>query len=201
MKQPPGLQLLHCLDASDEGGKSFFCDSFAAARDLYMAGSEGRKFFNILTEFPVPYHYNQPHKAFFDRKVTIEADPRLGEGLASPRINFVNWSPPFQAPFWSNKKVLPEITHDFRQYHQAAQAFHRALHAEKRIFELMLEPGRCVIFNNRRILHGRRAFTSHGTQPRWLKGAYLDTDDFESQIRWLNRNEPTDVPSREDSGE
>ena len=74
MKQPPGLQLLHCINSSSEGGKSFFSDAFAAANDLYRSGGKGREYFETLTRYPVPYHYNQPGKAFFDAKPVFELD-------------------------------------------------------------------------------------------------------------------------------
>ena len=76
MKQPPGLQLLHCLDSSTEGGKSFFVDSFAVAHQLFQSAGSGRKHFDALMRFPVSYHYNQPGKAFFDQKPTIEVNQR-----------------------------------------------------------------------------------------------------------------------------
>jgi gamma-butyrobetaine dioxygenase len=48
-----------------------------------------------------------------------------------------------------------------------------------------MQEGECVIFNNRRVLHGRKEFdTTHGE--RWLKGAYVDTDVFMSRFRVLN---------------
>lgn len=72
MKQPPGLQLLHCINASSDGGKSFFSDAFAAADDLYRSGGKGRKHFQTLTKYPVRYHYNQPKNAFFDEKTVFE---------------------------------------------------------------------------------------------------------------------------------
>lgn len=42
-----------------------------------------------------------------------------------------------------------------------------------------------MIFNNRRVLHGRRQFEA-GTGQRWLKGTYVDTDVFNSKWRVLN---------------
>ena len=74
MKQPPGLQLLHCINSSSTGGKSFFCDSFAAADALYRDLEQGRRHFRTLSEYPVRYHYNQADKAFFDEKPVLEIE-------------------------------------------------------------------------------------------------------------------------------
>lgn len=45
-------------------------------------------------------------------------------------------------------------------------------------FEETLKEGECVVFNNRRVLHARRAFDTESGE-RWLKGTYVDWDDFQ----------------------
>ncbi|KAL9090782.1 MAG: hypothetical protein Q9159_001838 [Coniocarpon cinnabarinum] len=75
MKEPPGLQLLHCINSSSNGGKSVFCDAFAAASDLYNSGNLGQRHFDILSRYPVGYHYNQVNQAFFDQKTVFEVEP------------------------------------------------------------------------------------------------------------------------------
>jgi trimethyllysine dioxygenase len=46
-------------------------------------------------------------------------------------------------------------------------------------FDKRLPPGTMVLLNNRRVLHGRRAFTGK----RRLTGCYLGRDEFESRLR------------------
>lgn len=41
-----------------------------------------------------------------------------------------------------------------------------------------------MIFDNRRVLHARRAFDASKGE-RWLKGAYVDDDVFFSKLRVL----------------
>ncbi|WP_312881095.1 TauD/TfdA family dioxygenase [Rhizobium leguminosarum] len=45
-------------------------------------------------------------------------------------------------------------------------------------------PGEMVIFDNRRVLHGRTAFDPM-TGHRLLKGFYVDRGEFDSRIRML----------------
>ena len=47
-------------------------------------------------------------------------------------------------------------------------------------------PGDLVIFDNRRILHGRDAFVQ-GSGARRLEGCYLETDELLSRLRVLSR--------------
>jgi gamma-butyrobetaine dioxygenase len=89
-----------------------------------------------------------------------------------PRLSNINWSPPFQGPF-----VLDRGTKAAGQalaaYHRAAKLFTTLVNSSANEFSYLLQPGQCVIFNNRRVLHGRQKFQS-GSGERWLKGAYLD---------------------------
>lgn len=67
------------------------------------------------------------------------------------------------------------------------KAFSNRLNAEENIFELKLEEGDCVIFDNRRVVHARRAFDAQAGE-RWLKGAYVDDDVFFSRLRVLENS-------------
>lgn len=63
-------------------------------------------------------------------------------------------------------------------------------------FEIQLEPGDCVVFDNRRVLHARTGFVfvedgggvggkGEKERGRWLKGAYMDGDEVWSRWRGL----------------
>ncbi len=54
--------------------------------------------------------------------------------------------------------------------------------------EFRLKPGDTMVFNNRRMLHGRSAFTaSSPTSNRILHGCYVNVDEFASQYQYLCR--------------
>lgn len=218
MKIPPGLQLLHCLTASATGGESIFADTMRAAQvieDLSPAH------FDDLCRFPVTYHYQKGDHDFLDSKPVFELSPyhdpvspqftrseRGGVCIERPSyfdpqnhlasralaITAVNWSPPFQGPLRIDVG-LEDRGRALRNWHEAAQAFGASVNSDAALFRYQMRAGDCVIFNNRRVLHGRTAFRSDlgpspGGQaavgkPRWLKGAYLDMDDFWSKYRRL----------------
>jgi gamma-butyrobetaine dioxygenase len=56
-------------------------------------------------------------------------------------------------------------------------------------FELTfrLGPGDIMCFDNRRILHGRKAFSGSGK--RHLQGIYIDRDEIQSTARAVNRGQ------------
>jgi hypothetical protein len=101
-----------------------------------------------------------------------------------PPLANVNWSPPFQGEFAIDNGALDHGT-KFRLWCKAAKDFDKILNSKRNKFSHRLGPGDCVIFNNRRVVHGREAFESEAgaAGARWLKGAYVDMDPLESKMR------------------
>ncbi|OCK82092.1 Clavaminate synthase-like protein [Lepidopterella palustris CBS 459.81] len=177
---PPHLQFLHSLRARSPGGSSLFADSFHAAQLIHTASAFH---FRTLCNFPVTYHYHNDAQHYHFTRPTIELFPypKYSEPT-NLAIRRVNWSPPFQAPF--EARIGGENQSALANYRAAAHAFEKALSAEESVFEYRLEEGECVVFDNRRVLHARRAFDAEKGE-RWLKGAYVDDDVFFSRLRVL----------------
>ena len=171
MSDPPGLQMLHCLKNTCDGGTSMFADGFKAAQAI--KNSE-RERYRELTIHPQKFQYENSGESYHFERPVVELDDQ-------DCIKFVNWSPPFQGPF-EGKHSFPE---GFRLYVQAARSFASQIEAPENIYEYRMQEGDCVIFNNRRILHARQAFDT-GSGERWLKGAYIDSDVFNSRFRVLS---------------
>jgi len=160
MKDPPGLQFLHCLENSCEGGASIFSDSFQAVRRL------GGETSDQLKKFYINYHYRNAGEHYHFSHRVIET--------LNGQLCAINYSPPFQGNFSIRGKLAPGI--------KAVRQLANQVESPENLFEYKLQEGECVIFMNRRVLHGRKEFdTSAGR--RWLKGAYVDTDVFRSRYR------------------
>ncbi|KAL5121359.1 hypothetical protein ACEQ8H_000827 [Pleosporales sp. CAS-2024a] len=177
---PPHLQLLHSLRARCPGGESFFSDSFHAAHQLQR---QCRSHFRTLCTFPVTYHYHHPtHHYHYTRPVIdLQPYPKYSDPTLLP-IHRVNWSPPFQAPF--EARIGSNKASSLRAFIAAAHAYEKLVSSDDNLFEYRLNEGECVIFDNRRVLHARRAFDATQGE-RWLKGAYVDDDVFFSRLRVL----------------
>jgi gamma-butyrobetaine dioxygenase len=133
------------------------------------------------------------------------SDDRLGRSWVRDAFKLhdyleaVSWAPPFQAPFeLTNKHQRPvsstatkphpiaNMETSIRHWHGAAKKFNDIIHRKENIHERMMKPGECVIFDNRRVLHARKAFeVADAGKERWLRGAYLDKDPFMSKLRVL----------------
>jgi len=121
-------------------------------------------------------------------------------------IDAISWAPPFQAP-WSlvhskdpdnvaSERFRSEVdgpkekvlAHRITRWHRAARRFNGLIQKPEGIHERMMKPGECVIFDNRRVLHARRAFEAGDAgKERWLRGAYLDKDPYMSKMRVLRK--------------
>ena len=77
------------------------------------------------------------------------------------------------------------------EMYAAYQLFEKTSHHERFQIHFRLEPGDCLIFDNRRALHARTAFET-GSGHRHLRGCYLDRDELRSSIRLLERRERQD---------
>lgn len=177
---PPHLQLLHSLRARTPGGESFFSDAFHAAHQLHRWSATH---FRTLCTFPVTYHYHHPtHHYHFTRPVVeLFPSPKYSEPT-NLAIKRVNWSPPFQGPF--EARIGSNNQTSLRAFVAASHAYEKLLSSEENLFEYRLNEGECVIFDNRRVLHARKAFDATKGE-RWLKGAYVDDDVFFSKLRVL----------------
>jgi gamma-butyrobetaine dioxygenase len=177
MDLTPQYQFLHSLRARAPGGASMFSDAFATAEALR---SQHPGLFKSLCTFPVTFHYYNAGQSYRQVRTTIELADQ--SDLSSP-IQVVNWSPPFQGPLAKdigNKDGGEAL----RTFVRASHAFETLLSAPGSVFELRLNEGECVIFDNRRVLHARREFDITKGE-RWLKGAYLDRDVFASRLARL----------------
>jgi alpha-ketoglutarate-dependent taurine dioxygenase len=175
---PPYLQLLHSLRAQSPGGSSLFADTFQAADQIHTSSAFH---FRTLCTFPVTYHYHNDSQHYHYTRPTIELFPypKYSEPT-NLAIRRVNWSPPFQAPF--EARIGGENQSALGNYLSASKAFEKVLSSEENMFEHRLAEGECVIFDNRRVVHARRAFDASQGE-RWLKGAYVDDDVFFSRLR------------------
>lgn len=152
---------------------------------------------------PVAFHYQNDGRYYRFAHPTIElAHPEGGyagsssattpASCAMPRIAAINYSPPFQAPLPIYPGVgTPEGGSDSPAFRRALQRFAEFTHDPKLHFSYQMQPGDCVVFDNRRVLHSRTGFhwdpskDTEGETKRWLKGTYVEGDAVWSTYRVL----------------
>ncbi|KAB5536244.1 hypothetical protein GE09DRAFT_1141881 [Coniochaeta sp. 2T2.1] len=164
---PPRVQLLHCLANECEGGESLFSDGVFAATVIRTRRSPT---FAALCSYPTVYHYNKNGNAYRAERPIVDAvaDPVSGA------VENVWWSPPFQAPFSLNStRIAP--------WHLAASQFQAEIERPEAVVEHRLRGGECVVFDNWRVLHGRKEFDPQSGN-RHLKGTYVDDATYRAKF-------------------
>jgi alpha-ketoglutarate-dependent taurine dioxygenase len=207
-ESPPGLQLLHCVENGSGvlGGESILIDGMAAAHRFREVRPVS---FETLVRCSATFvkqrdsacmTYRRPHIVLAD-----DNDDESDKYNIDRQIVAVHWSPPFEGPVY-----LPPRQVD--RYHKAHADFDRmingdnddkddkdraiendlAQYAKEYTWERKLLPGEILVFNNRRMFHGRRAFSSlEGSSAndcrRHLVGCYTNIDDTLNLYRVLMR--------------
>lgn len=162
----PGLQLLHCLANDAEGGDSVVVDGFRAAQQLQ---SENAADFALLSRYPIAFEYRAG-------KDWLRAETPMIELGANGELRAVHFNNRSIAPLSLPCEFMPD-------YYAAYRRFAEILARPELSVCFKLVPGELFIVDNRRVLHGRTAFS--GTGSRHLQGCYTDHDGLASTLRML----------------
>lgn len=150
LPEPPRYQLLHCVRSADTGGESTLADARAAAECLRRNDASA---FEALTSLPVTFHRKQRE---FERVVVSPIFETHEGRFRRVRHSYFTMAPQ-RLPF---EQLEP--------FYRAYRALARTL--ERYRVETVLRPGDALLYDNHRMLHGRRAFSG----PRWVRGVYFE---------------------------
>lgn len=165
----PGIQMLHCLQSSTDGGVSVFIDGFTAAA---IVREEDPQAFDTLTATAFTFRYEDADTLLRASAPIITLD--AAGHIAEIRWNDRSIQPPAVGP--------DEIAETYR----AMRVFAAVLDRPELHLPVRLAPGDCIVFDNTRILHARTAFTG-GSTARHLQGCYADLDGLASTVAVLER--------------
>jgi alpha-ketoglutarate-dependent taurine dioxygenase len=210
----PFLQLLHCVNYEGRdgtnndriiGGESVLIDAMAAAEELRLIAPD---IFKVLCQYEATFLKERDGADMVSPKPHIVTDPSFGEVVE------INWSPPFEGPLQLNPHIPLE---DYIRAYQAMECLlddqlvqssrpkadrpttttssllplelEQILreYAKTYTWEYALNHGDILVFNNQRMLHGRRGFTMVGNSRRHLIGCYTDAMETTSCYRQLLR--------------
>lgn len=165
----PGLQMLHCLENSVEGGEAVMLDGFAVAAALRDRHPEA---WATLTRVRWCYANTAKTTDYVWYEPMIRLDAR-GELLEVRIADFLRG--PLQTAF-----------EDVEPAYEALMTLQRLLRDPAFAIRFTYYPGDLVIFDNRRLLHARDAFEG-STGHRWLQGCYMERDEIRSRYRMIRR--------------
>ena len=165
----PGVQLLHCLTNRTSGGHSTLVDGLTVAEALRARDPEA---YRILSQTPVRFVYTYNRTELVDYAPILEHD--AGSQLIgmrfSPKLDFV--------------PLLPQP--ELEAFYRARRLLDRMLRDPEFSIKFLLQDGDLMMFDNRRVLHGRTGFDPQEGL-RHLQGCYIDIDGPRSLYRVLAR--------------
>lgn len=165
----PGIQYLHCLVNSVEGGNSIFLDGVAVANDFRKSNPAD---FKLLCQTEIPFYCEHDSFDMRARQKVIELD-KHGE------VSGLTVSGHLGDVFDQQQTFLDE-------YYPAYCRFGRMLSDDKYVMHFRLNAGECIVFDNHRILHGREGYTASSGE-RHLRGCYTDRGELRSTYRTLKK--------------
>ncbi|WP_261842751.1 TauD/TfdA family dioxygenase [Aliamphritea ceti] len=166
---PPGYQFLHCLANDSEGGASVFVDGLRVLEDLRGECPED---FQLLAKYAIPFRFHDNEHDIRQHHPVINLNT-FGE-IVEIKYN-AHLADIFDLP--------EEIMHE---YYLAYRNLMGRLRDPRYTIKLMLQGGDMVVFDNRRVMHGRDKFDP-STGTRHLRGCYVDRSEFQSRLRVLGQ--------------
>jgi len=165
------LQMFHLLHHDGEGGHNLLVDGFHCAKILKEQYPQSYK---TLSEIGVPAHSagdTSTHIVPSPRRNPILNHDPVTRNLVQVRFNN------------DDRSTLDHLDADqVEAFYSALFDWNKVLTDEKNLLWTKFQPGRVLIFDNWRCLHGRSAFTGK----RRMCGAYTNWDDYRSRWRTLN---------------
>jgi gamma-butyrobetaine dioxygenase len=161
---PPGFQFLHCIANTVQGGNSTMADGLAVAHDLAVTHPEQYRDLTTLKW------------VFFNRS------PAADHRWSGPIIDLGVDGSPLTIRAFHPVRGFPDMDEaDVPRAYAALKLFSRTAAEPRFQIRYPFRPGDLVGFDNRRILHGRDAYSSRGH--RHLRGLYMDHDELYSYAR------------------
>ncbi|KAL3939115.1 MAG: hypothetical protein SGBAC_006095 [Bacillariaceae sp.] len=206
----PFLQLLHCVQNAplNEGGdntgrgESILIDAMAAAEELRKLAPD---LFETLCSVEATFCKQR------EGADMVSAKPHIVISTFDKSIVEINWSPPFEGPLFlpptMDIKDQERLMDDYMVAYQAMKCLldsHASTcsmlppalgqelkdYAQRYTWEYALKEGEILVFNNQRMLHGRRSFSllHDSKKQRHLIGCYTDAMDTLSHYGLLRRH-------------
>ncbi|MEL7150898.1 MAG: TauD/TfdA family dioxygenase [Pseudomonadota bacterium] len=165
----PGLQMLHCRENSATGGASTMADGFAVAEAIRAEDPDAFDALTTLSWVFTNRHQDTDYR-FSGPMVETDASGRVVEIRNTGFLRF-----------------FPDMAQeDVPRAYRAAQLFNAHCRSDRFLCRTPLTAGDLILFDNRRMLHGRDSFDPQSGVRR-LEGCYLDRDEILSRLRVLGR--------------
>lgn len=160
-----GLQILHCIQHDGEGGENLAVDGFHVLEQLKLHHPD--TFQRLTNEYQIPAEYIEPGRNHRYTAPVIKLNTLTGK--------------PEQLRFNMNDRaVLDTVPFEkIQQFYEDMHLLGDLIQSKENEWWFKLNPGTVFIFDNWRVLHGRKQYTGK----RVMSGAYVLRTEFLSAAR------------------
>jgi trimethyllysine dioxygenase len=170
---PIGLQMFHVLKFEGIGGESIYIDGFNAALQLKQ---QDLKSYKTLSTIPLKFHCAGDENVFITPTPNLNTILKHDENNQLIQIRFNN----------TDRSIINHLTaNQVQDFYHAYEKWLNIIQDSNNEFIILNKPGRVVIMNNWRVLHGRNSFKGF----RRLCGSYINYDDYKSRLNMLLNNQ------------
>ena len=165
----PGLQILLCRENTATGGASTMADGFAVAEAIRHDDADA---FDALTtlDWVFTNRHRDTDYRFSGPVVETDDGGRITEIRNTGFLRF-----------------FPDMADDdIPRAYRALKLFTALCRSDRFVCKTLFKAGDLVLFDNRRMMHGRDSFDPQSGTRR-LEGCYLDRDEILSRLRVLAR--------------
>ncbi|NEP49276.1 MAG: taurine catabolism dioxygenase TauD [Moorea sp. SIO3C2] len=169
----PIVGALYCVENTTSGGESILIDGFKMAEDLRR---EEPEHFSALTEILVDYwHYFDCGSYLMRSKKPLIELNRKDEVVSI---------------YYSYKNMNINLPFDqIQRFYEALSVFMGYVRSQKYQYNFRIQAGDCLLFNNSRMLHGRKSFDP-STGFRYLETAAVEWDYLRSLLNLKHLQHP-----------
>ena len=172
-----GLLAFHCVEYKGEGGESLLLDGFSIADYIRQTNLEH---FTLLSKVTIPFKVDYKD-GYYEARQTFFTVNHEGE-VIKINYNYCDRQPFDSQSVDEMQSVLGcDPNKAIVTYYKAMRNLHGLLYGNKFMYQMKLLPGVLLVFNNHRLLHGRKGLTGH----RKLCGTSINSEEWESRLKLL----------------
>lgn len=152
-------------------------DGFSVAEQIRRTHPEH---FTLLSKVSIHFKVDYPDGFYHTRKTFLSVN-HAGE-VIKVSYNYCDRQPFDSQSIDEMQSVLGcDPNQAITTYYKAMRNLHGLLYSNKFVYEMKLLPGELLVFNNHRLLHGRKALNGH----RKLCGTSINSEEWESKLAIL----------------
>ena len=164
-----------------QGGNTLLVDGFRLADHIKKQNPE---YYTLLSEVSLPYQMTFKDEATYKmRRITFTTDE--DNELSAVYLSNTDRRPLDSTSLSEAMEVLScDADEAVRKMYQALRHLHHLLLSKQFAYKVQLQPGRMILINNHRVLHGRDEVV---TGSRTLCGLLMSESEWVSKMKMLEQ--------------